>query len=750
MRKLILLCIIQLIMSSVFIYSQNNIIKGKVLDNDDNSPLLGVDVFINELKIGTTTNQYGVFTFNNIKNGNYTIKFSYIGYQSTIKDIKIENNSIEDIVVKIKQSAINLNEVVVTGNPFLTDPKDISQTTIALSKLDLIVNRGNNIAQTLDFQPGVAMRSNGVAAGRPVIRGFSNNMVLVLENGLRMGDLSSASDDHAVTDDGSEPEKIEVLEGPSSLLYGSNAIGGVVNIITESIPSSVYSGINGDVQTGFSSMNGEYLGNLHVNYGIDKYSFHSEFFKRKANDYTNGLGVKTYNSNLDSYGSEVGFSFHPDWGITGVSYSDYKNKYGLPALPASDEITFINMHKNELRFLTNIRKINSFVTSMSLKAGYLNYNHDEISRFTGDIGTSFGQKTYTADLSFTHLPLFKNSNGIFGFYGLVQNYNVTGVEALTPNADYINFAFYFLEQFKLENLHMNFGARYETNKIKFPESVLTDSVFNSGEKSFNSLSLSYGISYNFLDNYSVFANVANAFRAPTIEELSSFAVHEALASFDIGNRNLSIEKNTGFDLGLRNQSENLFIELTGYYNIINNFIIRSPQNCFYSTAENSSGTGEVGFNNSEGFRVYQYNQADAVLYGFESKIKFELLRNLSATIISDYVRAKIKNLNENLPQIPPLRFGLEFRYTAKEYWIGTNLKLTAAQNDVAPNEMPTKGYGLIDAYGGVRINIGNYANVISLRVSNILDQPYKDHLSAIKDFTYMPGRNLTLNYKFIF
>ena len=189
MRKLILLCIIQLIISSSFIYSQNNIIKGKVLDNDDNSPLLGVDVFINELKIGNTTNQYGVFTFNNIKNGNYTIKFSYIGYQSTIKDVKIENNSIKNIVVKIKQSAINLNEVVVTGNPFLTDPKDISQTTIALSKLDLIVNRGNSIAQTLDFQPGVAMRSNGVAAGIPVIRGFSNNMVLVLENGLRMGDL---------------------------------------------------------------------------------------------------------------------------------------------------------------------------------------------------------------------------------------------------------------------------------------------------------------------------------------------------------------------------------------------------------------------------------------------------------------------------------------------------------------------------------------------------------------------------------
>ncbi len=749
MRKFIFLCIIQIILSSVYIYSQSSI-KGKVLDNDDDSPLLGVDVFINELKIGTTTDQNGEFNFINIKNGNYTIKFSFIGYQTIIKNIQIENSSTENIIVKLKQSAININEVVVTGNPFLTDPKDISQTTIALSKLDLIVNRGNSIAQTLDFQPGVAMRSNGVAAGRPVIRGFSNNMVLVLENGLRMGDLSGASDDHAVTDDGSEPEKIEVLEGPSSLLYGSNAIGGVVNIITESIPSSVYSGINGDVQTGLSSMNGEYLGNLHVNYGIDKYSFHSEFFKRKANDYTNGLGVKTYNSNLDSYGSEVGFSAHPNWGTAGISYSNYKNEYGLPALPTSDEISFISMHKNELRFLTNISKINSFVTSMSLKAGYLNYNHDEISRITGDIGTSFGQKTYTADLSFTHLPIIKNSNGIFGFYGLVQNYNVTGAEALTPNADYNNYAFYFLEQFKFDYLHMNFGARYEINKIKFPESVLTDSVFNSGNEKFNSLSLSYGISYNFLDNYSVFANVANAFRSPTIEELSSFAVHEALASFDIGNRNLSIEKNTGFDLGFRNQNENLFVEITGYYNIINNFIIRSPQNYFYSTAENSTGTGVNGFNNSDGFRVYQYNQADAVLYGFESKIKFELLRNLSTTIISDYVRAKLKNISENLPQIPPLRFGLEFRYTSKDYWIGTKFKLTAAQNDVAPNEDPTKGYGIVDIYSGLRINLGNYANVISVRVSNIFDQPYKDHLSAIKDFTYMPGRNISLNYKFIF
>ena len=739
-----------LLISCISIYAQNSI-SGKVFDNSSNEPLVGVEVFIQGLNIGTTTDLNGHFDLKDIKNGTYNIKFSYLGYAPIILKIDVPSENAQNISEKMSEKAINLHEIMVTGNPFLSETKDLSQTAVSISGLDLIVKSGGTIGEELNFTPGIAMRSNGIATGRPVIRGFSNNKVLILEDGLRMGDLSSASDDHSVSDDGSEPERIEVLEGPSSLLYGSNAIGGVINIITDAIPTSVQQGLNGELLISGASVNNEYLGNAHINYGTGAFSFHGKFFKRKGDDYRISGGDKTFNSDLDSYGSQVGMSVHPDWGMTGLSYTDYNNKYGLPTIPSGDEIVYIDMHKKQYRFALDVNKINSFLTSLSLKAGYLDYNHEEISRIDGSVGTAFGLKTKSADISFSHIPFTSNSKGVIGFYGLIQNYDVVGEEALTPNADYHSYAAYFLEKFDFGSFDFSFGARYEINNIKFPEATLTDSLFSGGENNFNSFSASAGLVYNFNTEISLFMNLANAFRAPTIEELSSYAIHEALASFDIGNRSLDRENTTGIDLGLRSQGNNYYFEVTGYYNNVSNLIYRKPLAMFFSEDIDPITGKEIGFNTiGEGFRVHQYNQADAVVYGFETKLNYEFIPSVTATIVSDYVRAKNQTTDENIAQIPPFRFLIELRHSTPKHWYGLTWNLVAAQNDVAPNEEPTAGYGLVGIYGGIKIITGNFAHILNFKITNVLDQPYKDHLSAIKDFTDMPGRNFQLSYKFLF
>jgi iron complex outermembrane receptor protein len=738
------------ILNSALLFPSNKL-AGIVTDKENGAALTGVNILVQKLNIGAVTNSDGAFIIDNLPDGVYNVRFSYLGYSTEVKSVIIPSDSAENIKVALKEASINLNEVVVTGNPFLAEPKDISQTTISLSKLDLIISSNQTIADALNFQPGVAMRSNGIATGRPVIRGFSNNKVLILEDGLRMGDLSNASDDHSMTDDGSEPEKIEVLEGPSSLLYGSNAIGGVVNIITDAIPPVVQQGINGEVLAQGSTVNNEYLGNVHLNYGIGQFSFHGKFFKRKGDDYKIAGGDKTFNSDLNTFGSQGGVSYLPEWGMVGFSFTDFNNKYGLPTMPGADEIVYIDMNKKQYRFATEVNNINSFITSMNLKAGYLEYEHKEISRLDGSVGTAFGLKTKSADLSLVHKPFSENSTGVIGFFGLIQNYNVVGDEALTPNADYGSFAAYFLEKFKYEKFSFSFGARYEFNKVKFPDAVLSDSVFTGGEDTFNSFSLSAGIVYNLSNIFSLYFNAANAYRAPTIEELSSYAIHEAVASFDIGNRELDKENTTGFDLGIRAQSEKYYFEIAGYYNKINNLIYRQPLALFYSEDINDITGEAIGFNSDgDGFRVHRYEQAKATVYGFQTKISYELLRGLSATVVSDFVRAKNDDTKENIPQIPPFRFSVDLRYANPDYWYGASWNITAKQNDVAEDEEPTAGYGIVGLYAGVRILTGNYSNVISLKASNILDQKYKDHLSAIKDFTYMPGRNVTLSYKFIF
>ncbi len=735
---------------SIVNINAQNYISGRIIDEDTNEPLVGVQVFIKDLNIGTTTNEDGFFQLNNLKNNSYKIIFTYLGYAQVDKSVDVPSGESKNIFITMEETAINIKEIMVTGNPFLSETKDLSQTVISLSELDLIIKSGTTIGEELNFLPGISMRSNGIASGRPVIRGFSNNKVLILEDGLRMGDLSNSSDDHSVSGDGSEPEKIEVLKGPSSLLYGSNAIGGIVNVISDAIPSKVHQGINGEVLAQGASVNNEFLGNAHINYGIGNFAVHGKYFKRKGDDYSIP-GGSTFNSNLDSYGSQLGVSLHHDWGMTGLSYTEYNNKYGLPTLPNDEEIVFIDMHKKQYRLATEVNNISSFVTSMSIKAGYLDYNHKEISKINGEIGTEFGLRTTSADISFTHIPFTINSQGIIGFYGLNQNYQVTGEEALTPNADYLNYAGYFFEKFDFGKIDLTFGSRFEVNNIKIPEAVLTDSLFKGDEFIYNTLSTSLGVVYNLNQTTSIFVNVANAFLAPTIEELSSYSIHEALASFDIGDRSLKKENTIGIDLGLKSQGENYFLELSGFYNKVNNLIYRRPSELFYSEDINSVNGEPIGFNTvGEGLKVYHYNQADAIVYGFESQLNIEIFQSITATFVADYVKAKNQTADENISQIPPFRFMIEMRHSTPKHWYGLTWNIIAAQNDVAPNETQTPGYNLVGIYGGIKFVTAQFAHIINLKIDNLFDQKYIDHLSAIKDFAFMPGRNIRLSYKFIF
>jgi iron complex outermembrane receptor protein len=564
-----------------------------------------------------------------------------------------------------------------------------------------------------------------------------------------MGDLSNTSDDHGISSDGSSPEKLEVLRGPASLLYGSNALGGVVNIITESIPTYIPNGIDGDFNLSTSSVNDEYVGCGDLHFGINKFSFHGNFFKRKSENYSDGDEKIVENSNLSSTGYQFGFSFIPSFGLGGMSYSNFSTNYGIPYSHLSenqhsDDEGPINiaMDKNEFRFQIESNKIGSFLNSFSLKAGYQDYMHNEILKKSGEIESSFGLKSYSADLSFNHKPIVKNLKGVFGFWLSNQKYTVSGEEAFTPNANYYGIAGYVLEQLQFENFTFQFGGRFEINNVEMPQTEISKTIFPSEEKSYYSLCGSLGIVFNLSEQISFFTNIANAFRAPTIEELSSFAIHGATATFDIGNRKLLNEKNLGLDLGFRLRKDHHIVELSIYYNFMNDFIFRSPNGKYYNPE------GQTKFNDLNGFPVFQYSQGNARLFGFELKAQYELTRTLSITTIMDYANGK--QSDQYLPQIPPFRFSIEQRYAEDNYWFGSIWKLTAAQNKVAPFESESPGYGIVDFYAGTKFLTGSFIHIINLRADNLFNQKYRDHLSATKDFAFMPGRNIQLSYKFLF
>ncbi len=736
-------------LNSLSIFPQQQLtLEGKILDEHNLEPLIGVNVFLRELKRFVETDETGVFRFSKIPSGNYHLVVSLTGHKEMSKKITVPLK--EPLFIEMTEQIINLNETIVTGNPFALDLKELSQAAISLSQLDLQIKRSSTLAQSLDFQPGVSIRSNGTATSRPVIRGFSNNMILILEDGLRMGDLSSASDDHGISDDGSEPEKIEIIRGPASLLYGNNAIGGVVNVITDAIPSTIPQQLNGHFLTEGSSGNNQYLSNLHLNYGYKLLSFHGNIYKRKAGDYLVPSGGKTFNSFFETFGGQTGVSLHPDWGLTGFSISSFQNKYGLPAPNGSASAAYINMKKSELKFLTDINIENSLLSSLNFKGSYQNYRHQEIDKFTGNVGTSFNLESTNIDFSAKHIPFFQNMNGVFGFSTSYQKYKIVGSEAITPNTNSLTAAAYIFEQIKRDKLNLSFGARTEINNLNISQATLTDSIFAGQKKYFSTLSGSVGVVYSLTSEASIFLNIAKAFRSPSTEELSSYGIHEAANSFDVGNRNLSQENNTGIDVGFRMNNDEYTSEITGYLNSIDNYISRMPQPFFYTKDISESSSSIIGFNDSTGYRVKKYLNQKAIFYGFESKITFKLMDHISTTIIADFVRAKNYKTNENLPQIPPFRFSYETRYTVDQYWFGLNAKAAAAQKSFALNETPTAGYFLLDLYGGFKFFSGRFAHIISCKIENTLNREYKDHLSAIKEFTSMPGRNISVSYKFLF
>ncbi len=745
MRTKFLYSVSILFIFSLSVCAQSFQVKGKVVDKEDNDPLGGVNLFIEQLKIGATTNSNGEFEFKNLPQGKYSLKVSYIGHKTVVQNIIIPLE--EKLIIALEEGSVDLQEIIVTGNPLSSDPKEFSQSALAIANLELQLKRGSNLGTTLNYQPGISMRSNGIAAARPVIRGFSNNRILILENGLRMGDLSNTSDDHGVTSDGSTPEKIEIVRGPASLLYGSNALGGVINIITEAIPNYISHGLDGTVNFSRNSVNNELSGSADIHFGFDRFALHGNYFNRNGKDYTDGNSKIVSNTDQKSDGFQFGFSFIPSFGLAGLSFSNFNNSYGIPYNSSDEnaEPIRIEMKKNEIRFLAERQLLNSFIESMSMKAGYQQYEHSEIIRATGEVGTSFGLKTFSADLSFKHQQIDSAFQGVFGFWGLKQNYTVKGEESFTPDADYSSLAFYFFEQIRISKFSLQFGGRIENNQIKIPASTISDTFFPAENKNYNSVSGSLGIVYNLSEEISFFSNIANAFRAPTIEELSSYAIHEATVTFDIGDRNLKNENNVGLDLGFRLRKPHHIVELSGYYNAISNYIFRKPTELYYDPSAKDNR-----FNKTTGFPVFQYSQSNAIIYGFEVKTQYEFTRYIATTVIFDYVRGEQKFGEENLPQMPPLRFSIEQRYTTDEYWVGFNWKLTMEQDQTAPNETKTKGYGLVDLYAGVKILTGEFIHMINLKIDNLLDQPYKEHLSALKEFAYMPGRNIQLSYKFLF
>ncbi len=704
-------------------FSQGTTIKGKVIDKLTREPLPYADVHLIELKKGTITKPDGTFIISGVPDGEYTLEVSYVGYRKFHKKVDVKDNGTTEVNIELEQTVISLPGVVVIGSIYEKSPFEIYQPVAVLDEDRLGLRLSDNIAKTLSYEPGINLEYNGSAVGRPVVRGLTGTRVLILDNGVRIGDASDLSPDHAISFDPISVERIEVIRGPASLFYGVNAVGGAINIISEDIPRTVHDKLRGSFRFSGSSVNSSFTGFSAIDYGIKNFGFRGEFGYRKSRN--TKTPIKTLeNTNDDNLTSLLGLAYHTKNLSAGLAFRNFSGNYGIPV--EGDEHPRFKVSRNKLVFKSDIKFGND--GGIELLVNQTDYNHREIEE--GEVATHIKTKTTGADLKFKHGKV-GNFTGMIGTSFLYQNYNTVGEEKFYADARLYLASLILYEEFGIDKLTLQAGLRYDFAQVNSEEFGVLPAV----KKKFNVFSSSAGLVYKLYDPIVLSFSFARGFRIPTLQELFSYGPHLGTQSFEIGNRDLKAETSNEFDLSIKWLTTRANAEVTGFLNYIDNYIY--PQ-----------AIGEI--DSVSGLPKYKYTSTNALLKGFEAKLEYELFKNLTGTFLVDYVEGKKRNVNEYLPMIPPLRMIAGVEYRTSKYNFGIEVKAVSSQNKVAPEESRTAGYAIVNLHFGVRFVVGGFAHEINLNVENLTNRTYYDHLSRIKNFAPMPGRNISLVYHLLF
>jgi len=714
------------------------LIKGSITDQDSR-PLQGANIFIHELNKGTVSDENGLYQFGDIPGGKFRVQYSFLGYSPEIKTVFFTDSTIEMNIILLETS-IETKEIVISGGFNATQHENaVNIEILKLSSSTTIITP--NTSELLTKVPGVNMISKGPGVSKPVIRGLSMDNVLVLNNGVR-NENYQYSDHHPLGIDEFGIEDVEIIKGPASLLYGSDAIGGVVNFIRER-PAPVGQ-IMGDYNLQMFSNTMGISTNLGLKGASKSFSGGIRFGTKSNADFLQGGGEFVPNSRFNTLSFKADGGYSGKKAVSKLFYEFSQQKLGLTEDEAVEEITSRG-RKNEIWYqqfnnhlISSQNKIFLNKYKIDLNAGF---QSAELVHFAGkdevEIAMRLSTLTYEAKL---HLPSTEKSEYIVGFQGFNQlNRNIPGAEEiLLPDANTSNYGFFTLLQYYFfHGFKVQAGLRYDqkiitTQEVGFPG----DEAYRAPlDKGYGSFSGSVGATYEFRERLFFRANFAAAYRTPNLAELTSNGMHET--RYELGNSGLFPQNAYETDISIHYHITNLTFDLAGFYNVINHYIYISP-------------TDDTTFS---GAPIYRYTQNDASLFGGEAGIHVhpELLKWLHMEGTFSTVTGK-KADGDHLPFIPANKLNFELKFEKEgigkleDSFARISLSTAFKQDMPAPDEDPTDGYTLIDIGIGTTIPAGHMEFQVQLSVNNLFDTKYIDHLSTLKEVGYFdPGRNVALS-----
>ena len=731
----------------------------------DGAPITGATIRLIELDRETHSNSQGEYMFDEVPTGTYHIFVRSLGYESVTKIIIVTEGTAE-LSFSLVPSAIPGEEVVVSATPYARPTNEQYQAVASKSQVDAHESPGSSVAEEIEDIPGVAVRWNGSAPARPMLRGLTDNDVLVLENGLRTGDLSTFDPAHALPMEPAEVEEVDVVRGPASVMFGPNAVGGLVNVITELIPEASNEAISGRTSVMGNSVNDLYSGyfNTTLSNGtsaleISAGGLHSQNIRIPSGTYTDPGTVQTYTvseipQSWDHTSQEgIGYSYTGTFGTIGIGGEHYAMNYGIPGDPwdtvyKNPTFSRIQMDKlsAELHALFNIG--GSFIDQVRFNGNVTDYVHSEHptipDTISGNFPIEFEQNNFHQNGYNTTLQFIEQKmgawQGTIGLWGDFVNLNIGGLQPLGPNSLTRDIAGYVYQEYTTsESTRLEGAVRYDWNQIStFPAPNSTNPNFVNFNETRNESAVtgSLGVIQKLSNGLSASASIGRSFRAPTQQELFGYGPDDASASFILGNTTLVPETGLEFDASLKGNFHDVTCSVSPFLNLINNYLY-------------SYYTGAIDTSSNYPFR--QFAQANARLWGFEASASWQLAERWAVGASASYVNASIINDSTTpLPFIPPLRGVFRLNYVDPIYNGVIEWRLAAPQYRLGQGDDSVAGYGVVNIGFGFRIPSGNAVHYISVHCDNVFDQSYRDNLSVIHDFLPQPGRGFRLTYDVIF
>ncbi|MGI9069701.1 MAG: TonB-dependent receptor [Pyrinomonadaceae bacterium] len=719
--------IVALLFSSAAMGQAGTTLRGTVTLGESGKPIHNVLVTVLQLKRTVGTDEKGNYEFQNLPPGRYDVVAHLDRVPDVVRTVEIAAGVTTTLDFRVELGGLR-EEVTVTATGIEQAVSSSIQSVEVIGSIDLAKKSTVSLGESLDGELGISKRSFGPGTARPVIRGFDGDRVLVLQDGNRIGGLGFESGDHAEPINVLTVERIEVVKGPATLLYGSNAIGGVVNAVTGH--DSAHKGVNGYF-TGIGSTNGrQAAGSGGIEYGTEKWLFWANGGGQRSGDYNTPIG-RVRNSFSREENVSAGFGYYPAKGFFSFNYSFDKRRYGIPfdATEEDPEVVFLNPRRHSFEFKGGFRESKSFVTGGTFSVQYNDYAHGEINSFTNQVNTAFKNKTSLFQGIFDQKKTGKLS-GRFGVWGSHRDFAASGEEALAPPTKQNALAIFAVETLDFERASVQFGGRLENNRYN-PVETAQRGLLPS--RSFTGFSAALGVRVPTWTGGAFVANYSHSYRAPSLEELYNHGPHPGNLAFEIGDPNLKRELGDGLDFGLRHSSNRLRFEANGFYYHIQDFVFLAP-------------TGDV----EEDLIVAEYRQGASRYTGTEARLDVQLHPAVWLNVGADYVNAELTASSTPLPRIPPLRVrtGLEIRY--KGLLLNPEVVMAQDQNRLFPTETRTAGYTVFGLSGSYLIAQQHAAHIISFNAFNLGDRLYRNHLSFIKQFAPEMGRGLRVTYTFRF